>query len=391
MSQISRERLVSLTEEFVSHETVFPPNGEQPLAEAIYDYLTASELDFDIELEEVDEGRPNVIARIGNPEHGTLLFTGHMDVVPATASNWSGDPFSLRRTEEKLIGRGTADMKASLAAMIVATEAYVASTTDPGEIILAFVVDEEGDQIGTKALVANGIDADAAVIGEPTELQIAIAEFGFIGYTVSVHGQSAHSGRPDKGINAITGLRKLLAKVDKLDKEIRAQEHQLFNPSGSISVTEISGGTAKNVIPDYASATITWRTLPTDRMTSPEEYDRMLLDVLEGTRLNNNPIDFELERFQFFPAIEIDADTPIVTAMLEATDRLGVKADLTGFHAGSDAVYLINDAAIPTILFGPGSISEDAHTVDESITVDDLKTTAQIYQSLLEYYFAGPP
>lgn len=387
MSRTRRDELIALTKQFVGYETVYPPNGEQSLANAIHDRLVASELDYDIEIQEVESERPNVIARVGNPKRGTLLLTGHMDVVPANRANWSGDPFSLRQENGRLIGRGVSDMKASLAAMIVATEAYVTSSDDPGEVVLAFVIDEEGNQAGTQALVANGIEADAAVIGEPTELQIAIAEYGFICYTITVHGQSAHSGRPDRGINAIDGLRRLLDNIETLDKTVRTQRHRLFNPGGSISITEIEGGVAKNVIPDQARATITWRTLPSDAENSAEEYDAKLLKALDDPLINDESIGYDCERTQFFPAVEISPNAAIVKSMLDAVENCNLESELIGFHAGSDAVYLINDASIPTILFGPGSISEDAHTVDESIKLVDLETTADVYQSLLERYF----
>jgi succinyl-diaminopimelate desuccinylase len=180
MPGVPEDEFVDLLTEIVARETVNPPGNEGALAD-YFDWFEASSVEFDVELQEVHSGRPNVIARAGDPARGSLLLTGHMDVVPASSDDWSEDPFELQRENDRLIGRGTADMKGALAAKLVAAEAFLTEYDDTGEVILAFTVDEEVGGSGTRALVESGIEADAAIIGEPTQLHVAIAEYGAVG------------------------------------------------------------------------------------------------------------------------------------------------------------------------------------------------------------------
>lgn len=383
MTVISEDELVDLLADMVAAETINPPGNEAPLVDYLGERLDASPVDFAVELDEVHPGRSNVVARAGDPAKGSLLLTGHMDVVPADAEGWSGDPFELRREGDRLIGRGTSDMKGALAAKLLAAEAFLQDHEDPGEVILGFVVNEECGGSGTEALLESGVDPDAAIVGEPTEMDVAIAEYGVVGYHLTVSGESGHSGRPDLATNAIDGLRRVLDRVEALDDEIRVADHELFEPGPSISITEIEGGQAPNVIPDAARATVFWRTLP-DPETGPEHYDEQLADALaDATYPDGTPVDVDVERWIFSAGSRVDADAEIVRSTLDAAHEAGYDADRTGFNAGSDARFL-TAAGIPALLFGPGSIEDDAHTVDESITVDDLVGTAETYRNVLE-------
>ena len=236
MADVPEDSLVDLLTEIIARETVNPPGNESTLASYFVERFKASSVEFDIELQEVQPGRPNVIVRAGDPAKRSLLLTGHMDVVPASADDWLGDPFELRRENDRLIGRGTTDMKGALAAKLVAAETFLDDHDDTGEVILAFVVNEEVGGMGTEALVEGGIEADAAIIGEPTRLQVAIAEYGAVGYSLTVSGESGHSGRPDLAINAIDGLRRVLDQVKPLDDDVRIDEHDLFTPGPTISI-----------------------------------------------------------------------------------------------------------------------------------------------------------
>ena len=381
MGGTSKGELVDLLAEIVARETVNPPGEEKVLADFLVERLDASPVDFDVERQVVEPGRPNVIARAGDPAKGRLLLTGHIDVVPATPEGWSEDPFALRREGDRLIGRGVADMKGALAAKLVAAEAFLAEHDDPGEVILAFVVDEEIGGSGTETLVEHGIDADAAIIGEPTGLQVAVAEFGAVGYSLTVAGESAHSGRPDRGVNAIDGLRRVLDRIEALDDGVWTREHELFDRGPAITVTEIEGGSAPNVVPDEASATLDWRTLP-DLGREPEEFDEQLADAIEGTILDGAPVEVKFEREFFSAGSEVDHDAEIVQVALAAAQEVGTDPNLIGLHGVSDARKL-TQWGIPTLLFGPGSI-EDAHTADESVTISELTKTVETYRCILE-------
>lgn len=378
---LNRDELVELTGRLVSHPSENPPGNEAAVADAIVDRLDSSSIEFEVTVSEPLPGRPNVIARAGNPERGSVLLTGHTDVVPADADQWTGDPFELRHEEGRLIGRGTADMKGALAAKIVATEAYLRSTDRPGEVILGFVVDEEHGGQGTRAMVREGIDADYAIIGEPTNLGTCVAQKGVARYEIELSGRKAHSGTPDEGEDAIRAAGRLLAAVEAFDESVRKQRnHDLLAPE-TVTVTEIEGGTAPNVVADSVRLTVDWRFHP-GREDTPESFDEQIRACVDDATIDAD-IDISIDRTVFARAAAVPEGHELVEAVVDAAADAGVESTPLGFNAATDARFLVHDAEIPTVLFGPGSIEDDAHTVDESIRTDELEDTAKTYANAL--------
>ncbi|WP_157972740.1 M20 family metallopeptidase [Haloprofundus halophilus] len=392
--KITESAVVELTWTLVERPSPNPPGGEGPVVDALVEYLEASPVEWTLEREELEPGRPNLVARAGNPEHGRLLLTGHTDVVPANADDWTGDPYELRRESDgpdgdRLVGRGVADMKGALAAKVVAAEAFLTgdddsdSSADPGEVVLGFAIDEERGGPGTERIAEAVGDVDAAVVGEPTDLHVAIAQYGALDWELVVYGRESHSGRPDRGINAIDGLRCALNGVADLAEEVAAEDHPILEPGPTITVTEIEGGSAPHVVPGEARATVSWRTLPEG--PEPENYDERMRAAVESGLVDAPPVEFELRRTLTVDAAGIDADHPLVRQTVAAAGEVGVESDVVGFNAGSDTRHLI-PRGIPAVLFGPGTIEDDAHTVDESVAVSDLVATARVYERLLERY-----
>lgn len=381
MSEIAESALIDFTRELVGYESVNPPGNEGPLIDFLQERLDSSHVPFKVAVDEIEPGRSNLIARAGNPDDGTVLLTGHVDVVPAKPYKWTGDPFELRRDGDRLVGRGAADMKGALAAKVLAAETYL-SSGNGGEVILAFVVGEESTGFGTESLVQADLDADMAILGEPTELQVAVAQKGTVRYTVTLKGRSAHSGRPDRGVNAVDGVRELLVGLDNLAAEVAGVEHPLLSP-GSVTVTEVEGGTAPNVVPDRATLTVDWRSVPGADERTPEEYDTRLGAVVDAVERAVPGIEIDIDRWLFSRPAEVDPDSIAPKTVLSAARDLGIESLVTGFDATTDARHLIH-AGIPTVLFGPGSIEVDAHTVDESVSVADLLVAARAYRRALE-------
>jgi len=379
MTTITRSALVELTADLVSYPSINPPGNEGEIGAYVVDWLESSAIPFEIDVQELEPGRSNVVARAGDPEKGSLLLTGHMDVVSANADQWTGDPFELRRDDTRIVGRGVTDMKGALAAKLLAAESYIA-TEDSGEVVIAFVVGEETTGFGTKALVESGLNVDAALLGEPSDLQPSIAQKGTVRYDVTVRGRSCHSGRPDKGINAIEGARHVLDNLHAFDQEIRRFENPLLSP-GSVSVTEIKGGSSHNVIPDTVTLTVDCRILPGSGET-PASFDRKMGRWISGAFEEGS---VEYDRWSFSPPAETSPDESVVDAVLSAATDVGHDCELTGFNATTDARHFIHDG-VPAVVVGPGSIESDAHTVDESVAVGDLVTTAQIYRQTLERF-----
>lgn len=382
MSDRSTADVVELARRLVNEPSENPPGEEAGVAAVLRDRLESSPVEFSVETTEVLPDRPNVVATAGDPSRGHVLLTGHTDVVPADPDQWTGHPYELATTDGRLVGRGISDMKGSLAAKVVAAESYLSRTADPGAVTLAFVVDEEHLGRGTQALVADGVEAEYAILGEPSRLDVCVAQKGVVRYRVTVEGESAHSGTPDEGRNAISGARRLADRFESLDARRRSEtDHPHLTPE-TVTVTEIEGGTAPNVVPDVATLTVDWRTLPTEGR-SPEPYDETVDRICSAVRAET-ALSIEVERTVFARGVEVDPDHELVTELLKSASDVDVDASAVGFNAATDARFLVHEAGVPTVLFGPGSIADDAHTVDESIDRTALSDTVSTYERALE-------
>lgn len=384
MSEDVREAVLADTMALVSRPSENPPGDELAVTKWLVSRLESSSAGFTVERTEVEPNRPNVLARAGDPNRSRLLLTGHVDVVPAEHDAWTGDPYEPEVRDGRLVGRGTADMKGAIAAKIIAAERYLERADVPGEVILAFVIDEEHSGAGTQTLVEKGLEADAAVVGEPTGMNVCTAIKGVARYDLTVRGESCHSGRPDEGHDAIRGLREALDRVAALDAELESTSHPVLAHE-DVTVTEVAGGIAPNAVAGRATATIDWRFLP--GTTDPESFDERLSVALGDLSVGGTAFEIDLDRSVFARAGETNPELPFVEATLAAANEAGVDAELVGFDAATDARFLIHDADIPTVHFGPGSITEDAHTVDESVPVEDLVRTVGVYETLLHRFF----
>lgn len=383
MVTIDDDELVTLTTSLVAQPSENPPGDEAAIASFLVDRLESSPIPFEVDQYEVEPGRPNVIARAGNPDQGSVLLTGHTDVVPADPEEWSGDPYELRRDGERLVGRGIADMKGALAAKIVAAESFLAAVDNPGEVVLGFVVDEEFRGRGTQAMLDRDVTADWAIVGEPTDLDVCVAEKGVARFDLTVTGRSAHSGRPDRGVNSIDGMRRLLERVEQFHDLLgETTDHPLLTPE-TITTTEIESVGSPNTVPNQTSATVDWRFLP-GAGDDADEFTGRFLDSISGATLDGTSVAFAAEQTVFARAREIDTDHELVDATVSAAADAGCESDRVGFNAATDARFLSHDGGIPTVIFGPGSIEDDAHTVDESIRVSDLVRTVETYHHLLD-------
>jgi len=381
----STETVVEELRELVNRPSANPPGNEKAVAEYLVERFETSPVSFEVETQQYEPDRPNVIARAGDSANGSILLTGHVDVVPADESTWTGDPFELRRDTDELVGRGTADMKGSVAAQITAAESYLIEQDSPGEVVLAYVVDEESTGHGTRELVEeriDGNDVDAAILGEPTNLELGLAHFGSVRYTVTVQGRRSHAARPQEGTNAIEGLRQVLNRVADLDEEVATADHEFLDRQ-SIKPTVLDGGVGGNVIPDEASVIVDWRFHPGP--TSDEPFRERLREAFDDVAIDGAPADIDIELWQCTPGAEIPHEERIVGAVETAAGDRGHDIEPVGCNYGADTPHLIYTGDIPTVLFGPGTI-DDAHSIDESIRVDELHTATDVYGRTLEVF-----
>jgi len=336
-----------------------------------------SDLRADIRVVRSEEGRPSVVARIGSGERPRLAWNGHLDTVPAgDPSTWSSGPFEGEVVDGRLVGRGACDMKGPIAAALAAVAAVRrAGLSFVGTLDLHLVADEELAGIhGTRVLRDEGLlDHDAAIVGEPSEMEIALAERGGAWVTAVAHGKAAHGSQPHLGVNAILTMSRFLLR---LPEALPHRVHPLVG-APTVNVALVAGGSAPNVVPDRCEVEIDRRIVPGEE--DPDEVlapFRRLVDDLVAERPETR---IEISLKDWTEAAETTGDSAIASLVRDAiAAETGSPPPFVGFTGITDARFYINDAHIPTVIAGPGSLSL-AHTANESIGVDEMVTAARAY------------
>jgi len=365
-------RLCDLLARLVAIDTQNPPGRELEAAELLTGELAAAGLAS--ETRALGPGRANAVARFSNCAGPTLVLNSHIDTVPI-GSGWTMDPFRLTERNGRLYGRGACDAKGSIAAMTEAARLLIADASSwRGTLLLAFVSDEEIDGTGSKALVANGPPIDAVVIGEPTDNRVMAAHKGCLRPLIRVTGKTAHSSRPELGINAILGAGRLLDRLTRYDRDLRARSHPLVGEA-TLTVTRIQGGIADNVVPDECELVVDRRLLP------GEEADAALAELRHVVR-NEPDISADIIKVRTVSgSAETALDSPIVRHGLAAASAHGVAArQAEGFTGGCDLVHF-RAASADGIILGPGSLAM-AHQPDEYVPRAELAQAALIYRDL---------
>ncbi|WP_073240105.1 ArgE/DapE family deacylase [Desulforamulus putei] len=321
--------------------------------------------------------RPNVVGVFRGSGGGrSLILNGHVDTMPfGDRSAWSVDPLGAVIQDGKLYGLGSSDMKAGLAANLLAIELLQKLRIKlKGDLIFESVVDEEGGGNGTLACIDRGYRADAAIISEPTGLKIFPAHMGFIFYAITVYGKSLHSSAKWLGVNAIEKAMILIQALQDLEHNWLMTKRHALLPGPTINVGEIKGGTAGSTVPDSCQFKLCLHYLPTD---ADEEGGGSLVekDVLETIHrrcqgdpwLSANPPT--IVKYQEGSPFEISVNHPLVQAAASAYSRVTKEpARIEGMLAGCDARHFANIAGMPVIVFGPADAAQ-AHSVDEFVTI----------------------
>ncbi|WP_313370640.1 M20 family metallopeptidase [Sedimentibacter sp.] len=356
-------------------------NQETRVAEYIHDIFEREGIKS--ELVHVTEGRCNVIGKIKGTGNGkTLLFTGHIDTVPPYDME---DPFEVKEKDGKLFGRGVADMKGPLACMIYAMIGIKRTNIQlKGDIIFAGVIDEEEKSLGTIDLLERKIKADAAIVGEPSNLEICVAHRGLEWFEFNFHGKTVHGGKQRDGINAILKASNFIQRLEEeLIPKIEKETHPLIGTS-SMNYGTINGGTQPSTVAGDCVLKIDRRWVPgigyddvikqyEDIIGELEKEDKEFkcsLKVMDTSIMKNGYVH---------EAMEIDLEHPIIENAIDKTKKVyGKKPELTYFTAWSDGGLLSSYAGIPTIVFAPGDL-ETAHSKDEQIEKVQILSAALIY------------
>jgi acetylornithine deacetylase len=347
--------------------------GEGECAHFLADVL--DDWGFSVELIESVPGRPNLVARLGSSDAPAFMLNGHLDVVGV--QGMAHEPFSAELRDDRIYGRGSADMKGGIAAMCAAATLSADSIIDR-QVLVTAVVDEEYDSVGMRALLKGGIRADAAIITEPTRLAICPAHRGFVWLDVHFKGRAAHGSRYDIGIDAITHAGLVLAELEKLE-HIRASglRHPLLG-RGSLHASTIRGGVGMSTYPEECVLAIERRTLPGE---STELAIREITDACAAVRATHPQLDARVTLTTAQLPSDVRADAPIVELLRSAMESEGVPVRIEGLSAWTDAA-LLNEAGIPTICFGPGDIAL-AHAAEEFVPVGEIETAKRVLTNLV--------
>lgn len=346
--------------------------GEGNVAQALADVLGA--WGFRVELMSAAPGRDNVVARIGPSGGRTLLFNGHLDVVGVDGMVHA--PFSAEEHDGRLYGRGSCDMKGGVAAMCAAA-ARAARDGLHGEIIVSAVVDEEFESLGTRALVASGLRADAAIVTEPTRMAVNPAHRGFVWAEFCFAGLAAHGSRYDLGIDAIRHAGFVLDELERLQHDVLdLRTHHLLGHA-SLHASTISGGTGWSTYPDTCVLRIERRTLPGETTASViSEFEQ----ACARATTRDAALDVQVRHVLTQGPSDVPADAAIVRALEAAMRAEGEPVRHEGMSAWTDAA-LLNEAGIPAICYGPGDIVL-AHSAEEWVPLDEVERATRVLQRL---------
>lgn len=346
--------------------------GELVLATVLRDTLTSWGLN--VRLQEAAPGRPNVIATLRGSGGGrSLMFNGHIDVVGVDGMVHA--PFDAEERDGRVYGRGASDMKGGVAAMCAAGARLRGRLK--GDLVITAVVDEEWQSIGTSALIAAGIRADAAIVTEPTRLGLMPAHKGFAWLQATLHGRAAHGSRWDIGVDAIRHAGILLSELDRVDREeLPRRQHPLLGRP-SLHASSIEGGIGLSTYPDRCVVRIERRTIPGE---TSEDAVRELRAACERARATVPGMRADVDLLFAQPPSDVAPDAPIVSTLASVMTARRLDPTPIGMSAWTDAA-LLNAAGIPAVCFGPGDMGL-AHAAEEYIELADVERATETLAEL---------
>jgi acetylornithine deacetylase len=349
--------VAALTQALVAVPSVNPDldpagQGESEIAGLVAGWLET--WGYGVELVEAPVGRPSVVARLGGGSP-SLILSGHLDTVGA--DGMEVPPFEGMVRDDRVWGRGSADMKGGVAAALAAA--------------------------GCRSLLERGLRADAAVVCEPTGLAVMPAHKGFVWLGIDFQGQAAHGSRPERGVDAIRHAGLFLARLDEIDAALGLRKAHPLLGTGSIHAGTIAGGTAPSVYPSSCRLVLERRTLPGERGGAVRaEVDYLLAQLRTLVPSLDARVEVELEE----AGSEVPADHPLVQLLTESVRSVGLKPAVGGMSAWVEA-GLYNAAGTPAVCFGPGRI-EEAHSAAESVAIPELEAAHRVLGELVRRFLS---
>jgi acetylornithine deacetylase len=302
------------------------------------------------------DGR-NLVLTIGDPDGRTLLLNGHIDTVPV-GPGWTRDPYGARVEGDRLFGLGANDNKASVAALACAV-IHLSREELPGRVIFAATCDEETGGDGLEWLLPRLPELSAAVLSEPTDFRVAVAQRGLVRLTAKVVGRTAHASRPGEGVNAVHLALEDLARLREIDL---SGEHPLLG-AATLQVTLLAGGTAANMLPGECTFTADGRPTPARDNAFFEREIRKALQHAEILALKTR-----------MTPVVCPGDSAVARAALAATGTDEVVA-----LGGVSDLFHVRD--LPAVVVGPGT-HDQSHQPDESVSIDAVRRAVPVYEEI---------
>ena len=367
---------IALTRTLLQFDTINPPGRERDCARHAGAML--QEWGFKVDYHEYADARTSVIARAGgNDRKAPLCLTGHLDVVPLGTRKWKHDPFNGETDGDKLFGRGSSDMKAGVAAILLAARATAKSLAGTPGIVVVLTAAEEGGCLGSKMLAETQMlgKAGAIVVGEPTSNYPFVGHKGSLKFHATFRGVSAHGSMPELGENAVYKAARAVAKLESFD--FKAKKHPVMG-SPTLNVGTFEGGSGVNLVPDAAKIGVDIRTVPGVDHRKVISRIRQILGKAD------------LDVFSDLPPVWTEPDDEWMQRVFEiCRPVLGKKAKARTATYMTDAANLLKVySGAPTVVLGPGEPGM-AHQTDEYCSMERIRESVAIYEALIKDWIKG--
>ncbi len=373
---------IELLQRLVRIPSPNPPGDTRAIADFVADEMRAIGCDLRAPAPEAKPEARNAIATLGEGSP-VIMLHAHIDTVPIAkneAEKWHVDPYAGVVKDGALYGKGSIDDKAPLASMMLAMADAAQQESLDGTLILVAAAEEEvGGQLGTKWLADNEHlpGCDFIVVGEQTGNKVATAHKGVMRASVHTHGKAVHATNPDRGVNAIVAMSKLIAALNNYHNQLAKRVHPVVGfPTCNIGV--IAGGSTANAVPDACHIKLDRRMIPRE---DPKAVIAELKAVVEAVDIA--PATADIDSFVYSRWFDSGLDTELGRTFLSCV-RDEIKADPgpIGYLPGSDAKHLMDLARGDMIIFGPGSY-EAAHAYDEHVDLAEYQATTNILLDFL--------
>ncbi len=380
-------KIVNLTQKMIQIPSVNPPGSYKEISEFLVEYLL--EIGLDVKTIETPKEilnshglkppRPNVLGTFSTGDSGpTLILNGHQDVV-APGPDWTVDPFAGVIKEKKLYGRGAADMKGTIAAMIMAVKALMdAKIALGGQIKLVLCVDEEiGGFAGAQYVVEKGRVRGDFCISEGSIERITRAWNGGWWFNITTLGKSVHGSKPWAGVNAIEKMARVLSRLQMLQDELKGKESRIPGIRyGTLNFGTIHGGEEVNTVCSRCSLAVDRRVTPSEKMETAEMEVKKLLETL-----SNEDTEFKVDLETFYqtePCVLPETHILVKTVNKAVKRVIGKEVEVGGSTGFIDGRFFMK-YGIPTVGFGASERPGSLHGPDEYVQIKHLVQTTKVY------------